>query len=94
MNLSHGVLVSAPKVGIIGALQRFLTDPGALLNDKVILILGIIYIVAPIDFLPEAILPIVGFGDDLLVLAKIMRIAAAAKKTYSNAKPVMRAEAR
>lgn len=37
------------------------------LKDNWLLILALIYVLSPIDFIPDALLPI-GFGDDLLVL--------------------------
>ena len=48
------------------------------LRENWLLVLALIYVLSPIDFIPDALLP-VGFGDDLLVL-----LATLAKKYWDN----------
>lgn len=41
-------------------------DPTVKKSEKVLLVIGIIYFLSPIDFLPD-IIPFIGYGDDLVI---------------------------
>ncbi|QXM05790.1 YkvA family protein [Crassaminicella indica] len=59
----------------IGALYQFIKDPNVAIYKKIIVILGLLYIISPIDIIPEAIL---GFGfidDAVLMLYMISKIS-------------------
>ncbi|MCA9733495.1 MAG: DUF1232 domain-containing protein [Deferribacteres bacterium] len=47
---------------------RLLLDKRVPLFPKIILIITLIYVVSPMDFIPEILLPIIGYSDDLLFL--------------------------
>ena len=59
----------------LGALPRMLrlglTGRYPLLDrSRMVLVgLGILYVISPVDLIPEAILPLIGLGDDALVFA-------------------------
>ena len=59
------------KISIIARLRAFpsyIADPNVSKFKKGIIFLLIIYILSPIDLVPEAIIPLVGFLDDLGIL--------------------------
>jgi uncharacterized membrane protein YkvA (DUF1232 family) len=56
-----------PDLGIL--LLRLLRDPRVSLGDKGIALLGLGYVLSPIDLLPEILLGPIGLLDDLFVMA-------------------------
>jgi len=87
MSLQHGQLVSAPKVGIIGAFKRFWDDKEADWRDKVTLFGGMAYIVSPIDALPDWALPLLGLADDAIIALVVANLARKVWRTYRKAEP-------
>lgn len=50
-------------------LLRLLRDPRVSLGDKAVALLGLGYVLSPIDLMPEVILGPIGLLDDLVVVA-------------------------
>lgn len=55
----------------IGLLPKFLKDPQASLWKKLMVILGIVYMISPFDILPDPVLGL-GFVDDAVLIAYIV----------------------
>jgi uncharacterized membrane protein YkvA (DUF1232 family) len=56
---------SLPLAGTIVAAWRFFTDPAARALTKLLFLLAACYIVFPLDAVPELLLPVLGWLDDL-----------------------------
>lgn len=54
-----------PFVGDLLRMTRLLRDPGAHWGYKVLVLLAIGYVVSPVDAVPEALVPLLGFFDDV-----------------------------
>ena len=62
------------------ALWRFIQDPDAPWTGKVIAIAALIYLISPIDAIPDVI-PVVGLTDDAaIILAAFAKLAADLRK--------------
>lgn len=61
------VLLLLPDLSIL--LVRLLRDPRVPIGGKFIALLGLGYVLSPIDLLPEILLGPLGFLDDLIVVA-------------------------
>ena len=59
-------IVNLPKLFRLYA--RLFKDPRTPLHLKLMLIFAIIYVLSPIDFLPDLLLPIFGLVDDVIIL--------------------------
>lgn len=59
-----------PRVGggFFSNLIGMMKDKETPFRDKALIIGGIVYIISPIDLIPEGILLFLGYGDDLAVL--------------------------
>lgn len=55
----------------IGLLPRYLKDPQTLFWKKIMVVLGIVYVVSPFDILPDPVLGL-GFIDDAVLITYIM----------------------
>jgi len=55
------------KAGHLVGAWRFLRDPKASLLGKVLLALAVVYVISPIDFLPD-VAPVIGWIDDVIVM--------------------------
>lgn len=83
---------SARKKGMLGmianprGLWRFLRDPGASKFAKLSAILAVLYIVSPVDALPDYVVPLLGFLDDLGFTAVALAYIASQAAKYENAK--------
>lgn len=53
-------------VGFVRAVARYYRDPSASVLGKLLAVLAIVYVVCPIDLIPDV--PIVGWLDDLGVM--------------------------
>jgi len=51
----------------VGRAARLLADPRTPKLPKLALIAAVAYVLSPIDLVPEAVLPVVGWLDDILV---------------------------
>jgi hypothetical protein len=52
-------------IGLFRAFWNFMRDPNATLVGKTFIVAVFLYVVSPIDFVPELAMPMVGFLDDL-----------------------------
>ena len=52
---------------------RLLLDPAAPLLSRLLLVGAVIYGLSPFDLIPEAFLPHLGFGEDLLLFVLAVR---------------------
>ena len=59
----------APRAPLTVLLMRLLRDPRVSLGDKGVALLGLVYVLSPIDLLPEVLLGPIGLLDDLFVVA-------------------------
>lgn len=55
-----------PKVGHLRALARYYRDPSASILGKLVIFLALVYVVVPVDLIPDV--PLVGWLDDLGVM--------------------------
>ena len=65
------VIVNLPK--FIKLFYRLLKDRRVPFYLKFVLILALIYVISPIDFIPDWIIPIVGYADDIVILIAALR---------------------
>jgi uncharacterized membrane protein YkvA (DUF1232 family) len=61
------VMLLLPDLTVL--LARLLRDPRVPLGGKVIALLGVGYVLSPVDFLPEVLLGPIGLVDDAFVVA-------------------------
>jgi uncharacterized membrane protein YkvA (DUF1232 family) len=61
------VLLAVPDLAVL--VLRLLRDPRVPIPDKALALLGIGYVLSPVDLLPEFLLGPIGLVDDALVLA-------------------------
>ena len=65
-----------PPLGLSGHLRAFtlaMQDPATPLYVKAGFVVGVIYLLSPIDLIPEALLAFFGLADDALVLVALLR---------------------
>jgi len=65
------IIVNLPK--FIKLYFRLFQDRRVQLQLKLILIFALLYIVSPIDIIPDWLVPLVGYADDLIVLFAALR---------------------
>ncbi|MFO0610090.1 MAG: DUF1232 domain-containing protein [Polyangiales bacterium] len=68
-------------------LWRFLRDPGAPKASKVLALLTLVYVVSPVDAIPELFMPLLGWCDDVGVTAAALAFVAAQAAKYANQHP-------
>jgi uncharacterized membrane protein YkvA (DUF1232 family) len=56
----------APKISWFRALGRYYRDPSASTLGKLVIVLALVYVVVPVDLIPDV--PVVGWLDDLGVM--------------------------
>jgi len=56
------------RIGRARALYRYFRDPAASLIGKLFVVLALVYVVCPVDAIPDVI-PIVGWLDDIGVMS-------------------------
>jgi uncharacterized membrane protein YkvA (DUF1232 family) len=65
------------RIGHLRALGRFFRDPQASLAGKIFVALAVVYVVSPLDAIPDVI-PVIGWLDDVgvigLALAYLSRV--------------------
>jgi uncharacterized membrane protein YkvA (DUF1232 family) len=54
-----------PFVGDLLRMTRLVRDPSAHWGYKMLVLLAIAYVVSPVDAVPEALVPMLGFFDDV-----------------------------
>jgi uncharacterized membrane protein YkvA (DUF1232 family) len=57
----------------LGRVATLLGDPRTPRLPKLALVAAVIYAISPVDLVPEAVLPVVGWLDDLLIGLAAMR---------------------
>ena len=67
-------------------LWKLLTEGGMTRTDKVILALSFLYLISPIDIIPDVV-PVAGFLDDLLVVLLSLRSVTNKKGSDVNVDP-------
>lgn len=60
----------------IGQIVRFLVEPRVAPWQKGLFLAALFYVLSPIDLFPGAFLPIIGWFDDLAVIAMALRFVA------------------
>jgi len=65
------IILNLPK--FIKLYFRLFQDHRVQLHLKLILMLGLAYLISPIDIIPDWVLPLVGYADDLIVLFAALR---------------------
>ena len=65
-------------------LWRYLRDPKTPRGPKVVAVLALVYLVSPVDAVPELIAPLVGWLDDLGVTALALTWLATKGARYEN----------
>jgi uncharacterized membrane protein YkvA (DUF1232 family) len=56
------------KIGRARALYRYFRDPAASIVGKLFVLLALVYLVSPVDAIPD-VLPVVGWLDDIGVMS-------------------------
>ena len=56
-----------PKIGRARALVRYFRDPAASVLGKLFVLAAVVYVISPIDLIPDV--PIVGWLDDMGVMS-------------------------
>ncbi len=64
MNAMDRVPAPRHKIGRLAAYGRFFRDKDAPLSGKLFVIATIVYVICPIDFIPD-VAPVIGWLDDL-----------------------------
>lgn len=77
------------SVGRLRALVRFFRDPSASVFGKLFVVLAVVYVVCPVDLIPDV--PIVGWLDDLGVASIAMAYLARTIARYRH-DPALMAE--
>lgn len=68
-------------------LWRFLRDPNAPWASKVVAVLTLAYVVSPIDAIPDWLVPVAGWLDDVGIAAAALAWVAAQAAKYANEHP-------
>lgn len=72
-------MLASPK-----GLWRFLRDPAAPWGSKFLALFTLLYVVSPIDAIPDFAVPILGWCDDVGVTAAALAYVAAQAAKYAN----------
>lgn len=80
-------LLASPR-----GLWRFLTDKNAPKVPRIMAILAVLYVVSPFDILPEAMLPVVGWLDDIGLTAAALTWLASKAARYERDNPEIKVE--
>ncbi len=66
---SRPQLTSLAKVGRFTAVRRYFRDKDASFFGKAFVFFALAYVIMPIDLIPEAVVPVLGWLDDVGVVA-------------------------
>lgn len=72
-------MLASPK-----GLWRFLRDPAAPRSSKALAVLTLAYVVSPIDAIPDWLVPMLGWLDDVGVTAAALAYVASQAARYAN----------
>jgi uncharacterized membrane protein YkvA (DUF1232 family) len=75
------------KVGFFRALSRYYKDPSASIFGKLVVFLAAIYVVCPVDLIPDV--PIVGWLDDIGVMGLATAVLWRVVGRYRNPEPAV-----
>ena len=64
-------IINLPK--FIKLHYRLFMDSRTPMNAKVALTLALIYIISPVDLVPDLLIPIIGYADDIIILIAASR---------------------
>lgn len=90
-----GAYKKTAQVGIIKACLRYIEDPNRSFISRLFLAvtpLLLVWILSPLDLLPEVILGPLGFTDDLLILIGMFFIIRLANRFYKEKRFVKKIE--
>ena len=73
---SHRKARSVGALPSVGQIIRFLVEPRVAPWQKGLFLAALFYVLSPIDLLPGAFLPVVGWLDDLAVITAALRFVA------------------
>lgn len=68
-------------------LWRFLRDPAAPWASKLLALFTIAYVVSPVDAIPDWLVPLLGWADDLGLTAAALAFIASRAARYANEHP-------
>ncbi len=66
------------------AVWRFLRDPQAPIASKVLAVATVLYVVSPLDAIPDWLVPVLGWCDDVGVTAAALAYVASRAARYAN----------
>lgn len=84
-----GKYIATAHVGILKACLRFIDDPNRPWWQRLLLALSpiiFVYIISPLDLIPEILLGPFGLADDVLLIVSIFLIGRLAVSFYSEKK--------
>jgi uncharacterized membrane protein YkvA (DUF1232 family) len=70
--------------GLLPALIRYFSDPTVRSWRKSLIIFGLIYILSPLDLLPGAAFPLIGWTDDVMVFTLVWRLLVGELERYQK----------
>jgi uncharacterized membrane protein YkvA (DUF1232 family) len=84
-----GAYKKTAQVGIFKAVLRYIEDPNRNIITRIFLAatpLFIVYVLSPLDLIPEVLLGPIGLTDDILIIAGLIFLLKLANSFYSNKK--------
>lgn len=84
-----GFYTHTARVGLIKACMRFIDDPNRALWQRIVLALTplfIVYVISPLDIIPEIFLGPLGLADDSIIVVTVFLLARVAVSFYSEQK--------
>lgn len=84
-----GKYITTAHVGILKACLRFIDDPNRPWWQRLLLALSpifFVYVISPLDLIPEVLLGPFGLADDVLLIVSIFLIGRLAVSFYSEKK--------
>lgn len=78
-----------PPAGLpgLGQIIRFLLEPRIGPWSKGLFLAALFYVLSPVDILPGALLPVLGWFDDVAVVAMALRLVASALERLDRNEP-------
>ncbi|MGI6083060.1 MAG: DUF1232 domain-containing protein [Limnochordia bacterium] len=80
----HKTQIRRSVFGIFPATIRYFADPDVPHWRKAAILIGILYVISPIDLVPGAALPLLGWIDDAFVAAFTWRLLQSELAHYDN----------
>ena len=57
----------------LSLLWRLFKDPRVPLSPKLMLVAAMVYIVSPVDLIPDFLIPVFGFTEDIIILMLVLK---------------------